>query len=75
LVFEKERGPIEAYEASSTVVRPSHGRIEDFPNKVDLHHGSGLSPFLFILMLDVISEQFRCGLPCELLFADDQWQW
>ena len=23
------------------------------------------------MVLDVISEEFRCGLPCELLFADD----
>ena len=29
------------------------------------------SPFLFIVVLDVISEEFRCGLPFELLFADD----
>ena len=25
----------------------------------------------FIVVLDVISQEFRCGLPCELLFADD----
>ena len=23
------------------------------------------------MVLDVISEEFRCGLPCELLIADD----
>ena len=28
-------------------------------------------PFLFIVVLYVISEDFRCGLPNELLFADD----
>ena len=48
-----------------------HGRTDEFPIKVGLHQGSGLSPFLFIVALDVISEEFRCGLPCELLFADD----
>ena len=58
---------------------------ELFPIKVGLHQGSGLSPYLFIIVLDVISEEFRCGLPCEL-FADDlavvteteeqmQWRW
>ena len=26
---------------------------------------------MFIVVLDVISEEFRCGLPCELLFAND----
>jgi len=29
------------------------------------------NPFLFIVVLDVISEEFRCGLPCEQLLADD----
>ena len=48
-----------------------HGRTDEFPIKVGLHQGSGLSPFLFIVVLDVISEEFRCRLPCELLFADD----
>ena len=75
---EKERGPREANEAckatyhgASTVVRTTHGRTDKFPIKVGLHQGSGLSPFLFIVVLDVISEEFRCGLLCELLFADD----
>ena len=53
------------------VVRTTHGRPDEFPIKVDLHQGSGLSPFLFIVVSDVISEAFRCGLPSELLFADD----
>ena len=30
-----------------------------------------VSPILFITVLDVISEEFRCGLQCEVLFADD----
>ena len=32
---------------------------------------SRLNPFLCIVVLDVSREEFRCGLPCELLFADD----
>ena len=59
------------YHGASTVVRTTHGRTDAFPIKVGLHQGSGLSPFLFIVVLDVISEEFRCGLPRELLFADD----
>ena len=59
------------YRGASTVVRTTHGRTDEFPVKVGLHQGSGLSPFLFIVVLDVISEEFRCGLPNELLFADD----
>ena len=75
---EKERVPekllklVEAtYHGASTVVRTMHGRTDEFPIKVSLHQGSGLSPFVFIVVLDVISEEFRCGLLCELLFVDD----
>ena len=59
------------YHGVSTVVRTMHGRTDEFPIKVGLHQGSGLSPFLLIVILDVISEEFRRGLPRELLFADD----
>ena len=59
------------YHAASTVVRTTLGRTDEFPINVGLYQGSGLSPFLFIVVLDVISEEFRCGLPYELLFADD----
>ena len=45
----------------------THDRTDEFPIKDGLHQGSGL----FIVVLDVIIEEFRCGLPCELLFADD----
>ena len=72
-VPEKLVGLVEAtYRGASTVVRTTHDRTDEFPIKVGLHQGSGLSPFLFIVVvLDVISEEFRCGLPNELLFADD----
>jgi hypothetical protein len=59
------------YNGASTVVRTTHGRTDEFPIKVGLHQGSGLSPFLFIVVLDVIIEEFRRGFPRELLFADD----
>ena len=59
------------YRGASTVLRTTNGRTDEFHIKVGLHQGSGLSPFLFIVVLDVISEEFRCGLPNEMLFADD----
>ena len=71
-VPEKLLGLVEAtYHGESTVMRITHGRTDEFPIKGGLHQGSGLSPFLFIVVLDVISEEFRCGLPNELMFADD----
>ena len=36
-----------------------------------LHQGSVLSPFLFLVVLDVISEVWREGILWELLFAED----
>jgi len=41
------------------------------PKLAYTRQGSGLIPFLYIIILDVISEEFRCGLPSELLFAND----
>ena len=71
-VPEKPVRLVEAtYRGASTVVRTTHDRTNEFPIKVGLHQGSGLSPFLFIIVLDVISEESRCGLPRELLFTDD----
>ena len=59
------------YHGASTVVRITHGRTDEFLTYVRLHQRSGLSQFLFTVVLDVISEEFRCWLPCEPLFADD----
>ncbi|GFO25468.1 retrovirus-related pol polyprotein from type-1 retrotransposable element r2 [Plakobranchus ocellatus] len=59
------------YQESTTKVRTVHGRTESFQIEVGLHQGSGLSPFLFAIVLDTISAEMREGLPKELLFADD----
>ena len=56
LVYEKENGPREASEASRSNIPWSINSSENHA-------------FLFIVVLDVISEEFRCGLPNELLFA------
>ena len=39
--------------------------------KVGLHQGPVLSPLLFSAVMDVVSSEARCGLPSELLYADD----
>ena len=36
-----------------------------------MHQGSGLSPLLFVIVIEAISREFRVGLPWELLYADD----
>ena len=44
---------------------------EEFEVKVDVHHGSVLSPLLFIIVLEALSCEFRSGVPWENLYADD----
>ena len=36
-----------------------------------MHQGSVLSPFLFAVVVDVVTEFAREGALCELLYADD----
>ena len=36
-----------------------------------MHQGLGLSPLLFVIIIEVISREFRVALPWELLYADD----
>ena len=45
--------------------------MEKFPVKVGLHQGSALSPYLFNLIMDVISAEVRDEAPLSMLFADD----
>ena len=36
-----------------------------------MHQGSGLSPLLFVIVMEAIYREFRVVLPWELLYADD----
>ncbi|XP_047471458.1 uncharacterized protein LOC125026902 [Penaeus chinensis] len=59
------------YRGARTTVRTNYGRTDEFTVGVGLHQGSVLSPFLFIVVMNVISENFRTSLLWEILFADD----
>lgn len=48
-----------------------YGQTDEFNIDVGLHHGLALSPFLFVVVLEVVTEVCRNGMPWELLFADD----
>jgi len=52
-------------------VRTHDGTTEDFPITIGLHQGSTLSPYLFTLVLDVLTEQIQELAPRCMLFADD----
>ncbi|KAK3532561.1 hypothetical protein QTP86_024146, partial [Hemibagrus guttatus] len=59
------------YARSRTVVRCAVGQTEEFKVEVGLHQGSALSPFLFAIVMDQLSEEVRQESPWTMMFADD----
>ncbi|KAL5155233.1 LINE-1 retrotransposable element ORF2 protein [Glycine soja] len=59
------------YDRVSTSVRTQGGESDDFPITIGLHQGSTLSPYLFTLILDVLTEQIQEIAPRCMFFADD----
>ncbi|KAK3566841.1 hypothetical protein QTP86_004554 [Hemibagrus guttatus] len=59
------------YERSRTVVRRAVGQTEEFKLEVGLHQGLALSPFLFAMVMDQLSEEVRQESPWTMMFADD----
>ena len=49
----------DVYEESETVVRCAVGTTESFKVKVGLHQGSVLSPFLFAVIVDRLTDEVR----------------
>ncbi|KAK3522871.1 hypothetical protein QTP86_005687 [Hemibagrus guttatus] len=58
-------------ERSRTVVRCAVGQTEEFNVEVGLHQGSALSPFLFAIVMEQLSEEVRQKSPWTMMFADD----
>ncbi|KAL5176375.1 LINE-1 retrotransposable element ORF2 protein [Glycine soja] len=59
------------YDRVSTSVRTQGGESDDFLITIGLHQGSTLSPYLFTLILDVLTEQIQEIASRCMLFADD----
>ena len=59
------------YEGSKTVVRCAVETKESFKVNVGLHQGSALSPFLFAVIMDRLTDEVRREPPWTMLFADD----
>ena len=70
VLFEKIRNSGKVC-ATFTVVRCAVGTTESFKVKVYLHQGSALSPFLFAVIMDRLTDEVRKELPWTMLFADD----
>ena len=58
------------YEGSETVVRCAV-ETKSFKVKVRLHQGSALSPFLFAVIMDRLTDEVRREPPWTMLFAND----
>ena len=59
------------YEGSRTKVRVGSGTSDEFGVRVGVHQGSVLSPLIFAIVVDVVTEHSREGLLNETLYADD----
>ena len=59
------------YDCSTTAVRCAVGVTEGFEVKVGLHQGSALSPCLFAMMMDRMTDEIREEAPWTMMFADD----
>ena len=65
------RAVMSLYTGAKTRVRVGSGLSEEFWVKVGVHQGSVLSPLVFAIVLDVVTESAREGLLNEMLYADD----
>ena len=61
----------ETYRNVTTRVRSAVGETSSFEVAVGLHQGSALSPFLFNIVFDVVTEGVRESPPWCVLYADD----
>ena len=59
------------YEGAKTWVRLHSQLSEEFAVKVRMHQGSVLSPFLFAVMVHIVTEFARESALSELLYVDD----
>ena len=64
-------GVMSLYEGCKTAILVDGELSSSFSVKVGVHQGSALSPLLFIMVMDVLTEDVRDGSLMELLYADD----
>ena len=51
---------VSAVTGAKTVVRTVYGNSKGFEVKVGMHQGSGLSPLLFVIVMEAISREWVC---------------
>ena len=62
---------LDMYDDSMTAVRCAVGVTEWFKVDVGLHQVSALSPFLFAMLIDWLTNEVREESPWTMMFADD----
>ena len=65
------RAVMSLYHGAKTKVRVGSELSEEFLVQVGVHQGSVLSPLLFTIAVDVVSENAREGMMNKILYADD----
>ena len=58
------------YQGCKTVVRSAARDSNSFGVEVGLHQYSALSPYLFLLLMDVLTEDVRKDVPGSMMFAE-----
>ena len=66
-----DRSVMSMYDGAITRARVDSDLSEEFEVEVEMHQGSVLSPFLFAVVVDVVTEFASEGALSELLYADD----
>ena len=64
-------GVMSLYKGCKTAISVDGKLSSSFSVKVGVHQGSALSPLLFIMVMDVLTEDVRGDSLMELLYADD----
>ena len=59
------------YHQCVTVVQCVSSTSEPFAVEVGWHQGSALSPFLFAIIMDALTDGIRKNTPHQMMFADD----
>ena len=59
------------YDDVVTSVRACDSETSDFPLKIGLHQGSALSPYIFALVMDIVTRDIQWEIPWCMIFADD----
>ena len=65
------RAVMRLYEGARAKIKVGTGMSEAFDVRVGVHQGSVLSPFLFVVVMDVVCGHVMESLLFEILYADD----